>query len=168
MKDCTWLEKWSRSHGTALNCSRWVASCRHTHIWNSSAGTSNVWLTLTTFGATSSSRPGSSDGPPNGSYCPSTREARKASATPTCMPVVVASTRAGPPLRNPVVGQQPGQTFGRRIHPSGSVDDVGGARRKASSSPVSFRTCFSAITDMARIWRTAAAASSTGSARPGW
>ena len=31
--------KYSRSQGTAVNCSRWVASCRHTHMPKSALGT---------------------------------------------------------------------------------------------------------------------------------
>ena len=67
--------KYDRSHGTAVNCSRWVASCRHTHSPKSYDDTSRACWAACTLGATSSSRP-SPDGPPNGSYCPSTRPPR--------------------------------------------------------------------------------------------
>ncbi len=45
----------SAIHGASANCTRWVTSCRHTHIRKSAVGTRSARSTATTFGATSSS-----------------------------------------------------------------------------------------------------------------
>ena len=46
-----------RIHGTAVNCTRCVSSCRHTQSRKSVGSTPSSRSTWTMFGATSSSRP---------------------------------------------------------------------------------------------------------------
>ena len=77
---------WSRSHGTAVNCTRCVSSCMATHRRKSVGSTCMRRSAATMFGATSSRR-----GVPPGarSYCPSTLLERKASSPPISAPVTL-------------------------------------------------------------------------------
>ncbi len=77
---------WSRSQGTAVNCTRWVSSCMHTHSRKSAGSTPSSRSTWTRLGATSMSR-----GVPPGarSYWPSTLPDMKASRAPASPPVTL-------------------------------------------------------------------------------
>ena len=70
---------WSRSQGTAVNCTRWVSSWRHTQRRKSCGSTSSCRSACTMLGATSISRPAAGTSPfapadpsQNGSNWPST------------------------------------------------------------------------------------------------
>ena len=90
----------SRSQGTAVNCSRWVLSCRQTQSRKSVGSAASSRSTLTMFGATSSSRPGlRRDRRPSGSYWPSTLPDRKPRTTPTCEPADARGPSPGSALR---------------------------------------------------------------------
>src|SRR6266496_6868647 len=73
-----------RSHGIAVNCTRCVTSCTHTHSRKSDASTWSCRSTLTRFGATSRSCPSCWS---KNSNWPSTLPDRKPSTAPACMPV---------------------------------------------------------------------------------
>ena len=73
-----------RIQGTAVNCTRWVTSCTHTHSRKSLGSSFNARSTATRFGATSSSCP---SGREKNSYWPSTLPDRKASTAPAWAPV---------------------------------------------------------------------------------
>ena len=90
-----WLNRCSRIHGTAVNCTRWVSSCRHTHRRKSVGSAPISRSTWTMLGATSSSRP---SGAWNGSNCPSTLEPRNPSTPPTSAPVILEPIAAVTPV----------------------------------------------------------------------
>ena len=118
--------RWSRIHGTAVNCTRWVSSCRHTHSRKSVGSASSSRSTCTMFGATSSSRP---SGSWNGSNWPSTLPPRNPSRPPTSAPVTWEPTAGVIPLAasssvslsttGPEQGREPVRV---RLHPPGPVD----------------------------------------------
>ncbi len=155
----------SRSHGTAVNCTRWVSSCRHTH-WRKSAGSrSSSRSTSTTLGATSSSW-----GVPPGarSYCPRTLLARKAISAPVSPPVTLPPTAAaaGPTglVREARSLSWTGAIIPRiertlaSIHPPRSTTRAGSALAGACMRAVS-ATCWAERTAASRRARTASAAS---------
>ncbi len=86
---------WSRIHGTAVNCTRWVSSCRQTQSRKSCGSAWSSRSTCTMLGATSSSRP---SGSWNGSNWPSTFDARKPSTLPTSAPVTLEPMAAVSPV----------------------------------------------------------------------
>ena len=87
--------RWSRSQGTAVNCTRWVSSCRQTQSRKSLASTSSSRSAWTMLGATSSSRPDRRrPSVVKGSNWPSTLPARKPSRAPTSRPVMREPTAA--------------------------------------------------------------------------
>ena len=90
----TMPRRWSRSHGLAVNWTRWVSSWRQTHRRKSAGTTSSLRSICTMLGATSSRRPGSPPGPvQNGSNCPSTRLETSASTAPSSAPLTAPPTR---------------------------------------------------------------------------
>ena len=91
-------KRWSRSQGTAVNWTRCVSSCKHTHSRKSDGSASSWRSTCTMFGATSNSRPCGSE---NGSNCPRTRDARKPSSAPTSAPVTREPMACVIPLGGP-------------------------------------------------------------------
>ena len=162
------------SHGTAVNCSWWVTSCRQTQSRKSAGSTPSFRSVATMLGATSSSRPPV----PKISYWPSTREERKASSPPAWTPVarepMAVASGAGAAVL--LLGQrldqrveQRGHAAGVGVDPAGPVDDgdlghrsAGGGRR-----PVSASTCATATAAASCSSRTTAAASSRVVAGPG-
>ena len=62
--------RWSVIQGTAVNCTRWVSSCRQTQSRKSCGSASSSRSACTMFGATSSSRPCSPGASWNGSNWP--------------------------------------------------------------------------------------------------
>ncbi len=73
-----------RVHGTAVNCTRWVTSCRQTQSRKSVGSTRSWRSTLTMFGATSSNWP---SGRSKNSNWPSTLPDRKPTIAPAWTPV---------------------------------------------------------------------------------
>ena len=125
---CISPKRWSRIHGTAVNCTRWVSSCRHTQSRKSCGSAPSSRSTCTMLGATSSSRP---DGSKNGSNWPSTLPARKPSSAPTSAPVTREPTARASPvgralLRGELLDDRPedrGEPVRVGLDPARPVDD---------------------------------------------
>ncbi len=131
--------RWSRIQGTAVNCTRCVSSCRHTHSRKSAGSTCSSRSTWTMFGATSSSRPW---GAWKGSNWPSTLLARKPSSSPTSAPVTRDPTARETPLGAPFLSDSLSITGPRTVekpsalactHPRRSTTSTGAVRSSATS-----------------------------------
>ena len=158
-------KRWSRIQGTAVNCTRWVSSCRQTQSRKSAGSTSSSRSTWTTLGATRSSRP---FGSKKGSNWPSTRLDMKPSSPPTSAAVIREPTAwvnaPGLPRRS-VILSITGES--RVAKPSafawiqaGRSTTSTGAVRSPASRPVNPRTYAVERSAPARSSATVAAASS--------
>ena len=84
---------WSRIQSTAVNCTRWVSSCRHTQSRKSCGSTSSWRSAWTMLGATSRSRPPSPLGPSqNGSNWPRTLLDMNDISAPSSAPLIFSPT----------------------------------------------------------------------------
>ena len=129
-----WPKRWSRIHGTAVNCTRWVSSCRQTHSRKSVGFAPISRSTCTMLGATSSSRPAGSW---NGSNWPSTLPPRKPSTAPTSAPVMREPTALLTPVgRALLLGhlRDDGARAGRRSSRCSRGSSPAGPRRTAGPS----------------------------------
>src|SRR4051794_9707634 len=164
-------KRWSRIHGTAVNCTRWVSSCRHTQSRKSVGSTSSSRSTWTTLGATRRSRP---LGSWNGSNWPRTRLDMNPRRPPTSAPVIREPTAwvnaPGSPRRSVILSM----TGVRRVeNPSalawihaGRSTTRTGAVRSPASRPVKPRTYAVDRSAPSRSSATMAAASSDSTTGP--
>ena len=93
---------WSRSHGTAVNCTRWVSSCRHTQSRKSCGSTFSCRSACTMLGATSIRRPPALLSlvvpSQNGSNCPSTLPDMNDISAPISAPLSLEPMARAAPL----------------------------------------------------------------------
>ena len=169
---CIWVIRCSPSHGLAVNCTRWVSSCRHTHSRKSVGSAPISRSTWTMLGATSSSRP---YGSWNGSNCPSTLLLRKPSIRPTSAPVTRVPTASANADGGPFFSMSLSTTGLRslakpsalaRSQPLRSTTSTG-AVPASVCSPVNSRTSGVERVAPSRSSTTAAAASSGDTSGPG-
>ncbi len=168
------LTMWSRSHGTAVNCTRWVSSCIATQRRKSVGSTSRRRSVATMLGATRSSR-----GVPPGarSYCPRTLLEKKASRPPisapvTLLPMAAAVALLGWPFLRVLSLSTTGSSIALNestlasIQPARSTTSDAGASSGAVSRLVS-ATGPTAAVAAARRSATISAASSLDTCGPG-
>ena len=121
--------RWSRSHGTPVNCTAWVTSWNTTHASSSASSASKARAASRRLGATNSSRGGRSGSSSASSYWPSTRRPMKPTSPPTSTPMSAPPRSAAGPRPGARAPGRASPILSRFARAQPAVDGLGRRKR---------------------------------------